>query len=163
MAFVSRQLLRPAQRPCYLASHASSPAIPHIMARGSTGPITSLRRYFQLVSLVTRLASQVCCVMLLRFHPWPCSGMVSLTSRSRGTAIVPMSVPLTQALGAHIFFGSSSRSRNFSRRSAGIVAPLALRKLGRPFHGSGIRLCPESVPQPACRPPPTSLATSRQR
>ena len=73
------------------------------MARGSTGPTAWLRRYFQLVLLVTRLASQVCRVMLLRFHPRPRSGMVSLTSRSRGTAIVPMSVPLTQALGANIF------------------------------------------------------------
>ena len=40
--------------------------------------------------------------MLLRFPSRPRSGMVSLTSRSRGTIIVPIIVPLNQALGGHI-------------------------------------------------------------
>ena len=87
----------------------------------------------------------------------------SLTTQSRGTAIVPMSVPLFPALGAHIFFGSNGRSRKFSRRNVGVVATLALRKLGGQLRGPGISPSPESAPQPACRPPPTSLATSRQR
>ena len=105
IAFVSQRLLRFAQRPGYLASHASSPAAPHIIATGSTGPVTWLGRHLQLVSRVTRLASLGCRVRLLRFHSRSRSGMVSLTIRSSGTATVchflfglPGGRPLTQAL-----------------------------------------------------------------
>ena len=74
-----------------------------------------------------------------------------------------MSVPLTQALGAQIFFGSNGFSRNFPRRNSGVIVLLAFRTRGRQFHGLGIGCCPEWAQQSACRPPPTSVATGRQR
>ena len=86
-----------------------------------------------------------------------------LTIHSRGTAIVPMSVPLTQALGAQIFFGSNGCARNVSRRNFGATARLAFQTVDRQQQRINNLNFPELASQSACRPPPTSLATSRQR
>ena len=74
-----------------------------------------------------------------------------------------MSVPLSQALGGQIFFGSNGYSRNVSRCNSGTTAPLAFQTvdLRRPCIGN-LRF-PELASQSACRPPPTSRATGWQR
>ena len=74
-----------------------------------------------------------------------------------------MSVPLTQALGAQIFFGSNGCARNVSRRNFGATARLAFQTVDRQQQRINNLNFPELASQSACRPPPTSLATSRQR
>ena len=72
-------------------------------------------------------------------------------------------VPLTQALGAQTFFGSNGCARNVSRRNFGATARLAFQTVDRQRQCIGNLNFPELASQSACRPPPTSLATNRQR